>query len=543
MSRSEHQPTPAAILTVDPVIPATTPIVATTTTTTTATTTTTPEQSIVMSSPYQTPSDPPVVTTMDPVVTPDPVTTTPSPPVATTKEPTEPAPTTAVIPQSRTTQRPPEPTKNPIVTTVYTTRYITTMSVVTITTRVPHTTIIAGSVTTVYSIETTTTLVPTIIPDPSQPPPPPALFDIMPVPSNRGLRGWQISLIIVAGFIFIGACASMFLVSWIRKKRLGTCAKDCGSAGSLMPVHLEPWNDPATAAAVMGPARKGGHGGWRDYEKEDGLGEADGGHVGPAGAGGAAGALVLTGYSGEEEQQQRFSEDPRLLGHGQDPGSDGDKGADFYYDLQAAVAAAGAGAYPPPPNTLHQLLPPQHPQYLYGHNPQESPTDPFHPSLFRDEHTTELLQESSLQSQQQQQQQQQESEQNYYQQQQPTQEPVSRPIALYSSPLMHLQTMGSPAYSNAYTNTSQSPLTSVPLDGRNEGDYADGYGYGFYASGMSPLQSREQPAVVEGVDPSASNEKVEHPLMERHSKIELRRKSPQALLMYGNGYTTTTTHG
>ncbi|KAF9936579.1 hypothetical protein BGZ67_002210 [Mortierella alpina] len=537
----EPQPTPAATPTVDPVILTTDHIITTTTTTTTLI-----EPSSAMSSPYQTPSDPPVVTTMDPVpTTVDPVTTAPSPPVTATRDPTGPTPTTAVIPP-KTTQRPPDPTKDPVVTTVYMTRYITTMSVVTITTRVPHTTVIAGSVTTIYSIETTTTLVPTIIRDPTQPPPPPALFDIVPAGSNRGLRGWQLSLIIVAGFIFIGACASMFLVSWIRKKRLGTCAKDCGSAGSLMPVHLEPWNDPATAAAVMGPTRKGangggGGGGWRDYEKEDELADVDGGHLGPAGGGGA-GALVLTRYSGEQDlqqqqqqhhhqpqqqqqQQQCFAEDSQYLAHGQDPSSGSERGADFYYDLQAAVAAAGAGTYPRPPNSLH-LHPPQHPQYLYGSNPQESPTDPFHPSLFRDEHSAELLQDSSSQAQQQQPQQQ-ESQSNYYQQQQ--QEPVSRPIALYSSPLMHLQSVGSPAYSNVYTNASQSPLTSVPLDGRNEDDYADGHGYGFYGSGVTPLQSREH--ALAGVDPSVQNEKTEHPPTERHSKVELRRKSPQALLM------------
>ncbi|KAF9345530.1 hypothetical protein BGX34_004671, partial [Mortierella sp. NVP85] len=165
-------------------------------------------------------------------------------------------------------------------TTPFTTHYITTVSVITITTLIPQTTVISGTVVTIYSTKVTTTRVPTVIPDPNQPPPASYIFT-----GEHGLKPWHISLIIVAALVLISACAAVFVVAWMRRrKKTGTRNKAEEERGDdiLMPIGLEPWNDPATAAAVMGSPHSGRASGmWHEYDKE--------------GAYDAAGAAMMSG--------------------------------------------------------------------------------------------------------------------------------------------------------------------------------------------------------------------------------------------------------
>ncbi|KAF9899287.1 hypothetical protein BX616_003124 [Lobosporangium transversale] len=160
----------------------------------------------------------PSTTTVDPTTTTDPPMPSPTitrdPPVTTDPPITQPTLQPTIPPITR----PPSSVHSSKTTTPYTTRYITTVSVVTITTVVPKTTVISGRGTTIYITETTTTSVPTTIPDPNQEPPPGTLLD----PNNgrgTGLKTWQITLIIVACLVVGIAVGAVVLVGWIKKRR------------------------------------------------------------------------------------------------------------------------------------------------------------------------------------------------------------------------------------------------------------------------------------------------------------------------------------
>ncbi|KAF9323118.1 hypothetical protein BGZ91_003819, partial [Linnemannia elongata] len=187
----------------DPPVTTTEPPV-TTTTTTPPVTTTDPPVTTTTTNPPVTTTDPPVTTTTKdpPVMT---TTTTNDPPVTTTRVP-------PVTTTTTTTTIPPVGTT----TTPYTTRYVTTMSIVTVTTVLPETTVISGRGTTVYITRSTVSPVPTIIQDPTQDPPPGTQVDSS---SKGGLQPWQITLIIVATLVVIGAVGAVVLVGRIKRQR------------------------------------------------------------------------------------------------------------------------------------------------------------------------------------------------------------------------------------------------------------------------------------------------------------------------------------
>ncbi|KAF9207667.1 hypothetical protein BGZ59_011045, partial [Podila verticillata] len=85
---------------------------------------------------------------------------------------------------------------------------------------------ISGTVTTVYETLTTTTQIPTVIPDPQQSPPP--LSHDWPNRSGR-LQTWQTATIVIAVLALFSACASVVLLGWMRKKRKEDKNKGAGS--------------------------------------------------------------------------------------------------------------------------------------------------------------------------------------------------------------------------------------------------------------------------------------------------------------------------
>ncbi|KAF9155546.1 hypothetical protein BG015_009522 [Linnemannia schmuckeri] len=119
----------------------------------------------------------------------------------------------------------------------------------------------------IYATETTTSLQPTLIPDPRQPPPSSSTF------ANRsGFHPWQIGLVVALVLILLALCLAAVILTWFRKRRQKLRDQEDKVAGSR-----EPWHDPATAAAVMGPSLGGGrsangtgimHPGWHEYNKE-----------------------------------------------------------------------------------------------------------------------------------------------------------------------------------------------------------------------------------------------------------------------------------
>ncbi|KAF9326250.1 hypothetical protein BG006_010304 [Podila minutissima] len=129
-------------------------------------------------------------------------------------------------------------TENPTTTTTpYTTRYVTTITIIIVTTRVPQTIRISGSITTVYVNKTVTTRKPTTIRDPNQEPPPPSSETHG---DASGLQTWQLTLIVVASLVVCLAVGAATLVGWIRNKRrrnIPFTKLDLRSAG------LEPWDD------------------------------------------------------------------------------------------------------------------------------------------------------------------------------------------------------------------------------------------------------------------------------------------------------------
>ncbi|KAG9069201.1 hypothetical protein KI688_010098 [Linnemannia hyalina] len=145
-------------------------------------------------------------TTTDPPVTA--TTTTKDPPVTTT--------TTTEVPPVKTTTTKDPPVKTTTTTTSpYTTRYVTTISIVTVTTIVPETTIISGKGTTIYITRSTTSPVPTIIQDPTQEPATTQIDSS----AKGGLQTWQITLIVVATLVIMGAVGAAVLVGRIKRER------------------------------------------------------------------------------------------------------------------------------------------------------------------------------------------------------------------------------------------------------------------------------------------------------------------------------------
>ncbi|KAF9191728.1 hypothetical protein BGZ51_006784 [Haplosporangium sp. Z 767] len=394
-------------------------------------------------SPSPTSDPPPPSTTSDSSLTT--TTTTNDPPM--TSNPTEPSKPSETWEQTITKQPSSDPpatatttTTTTTSTTPYTTHYITTVTFVTVTTMIPQPTIISGSVTTVYSLRTTTYMMPTIIPDPSQPPPP----TIYAYPSNqdhRGLQTWQLTLIIVAALVMLSACTSVFLVGWIREQRREKREEE-KKDDDLLPVGLEPWNDPATAAAVMGSPRRAtvdavgvGHDGnrWPEYHKEaDGAGNYD-----------VNGGLVMVGYP--SDQPHNVGENMNYPGH--NVGHNGDYYMGTYYHMP-------------------------HPQHVYGNNPQEN-----HTMLYLSDYSNNNNSNSSALEH--------ESAQLQYLQQ-------LQPVVYYPKP----PTGASPNYPHPNENVSGSSPMGAPqsfpgdrslMDAR--AGYAEGHGSG---NGLRTLDQIQQ---------------------------------------------------
>ncbi|CAO3563465.1 unnamed protein product [Mortierella alpina] len=97
----------------------------------------------------------------------------------------------------------------------YTTRYITTVSIITIKTLVPKPTMISGSGTTIFIPWTTTFETPTVIPDPNQPPP----GGVTNSNDKKTMSPWQVMLIIAACLIVAAAGGAVLLIGRIKKRR------------------------------------------------------------------------------------------------------------------------------------------------------------------------------------------------------------------------------------------------------------------------------------------------------------------------------------
>ncbi|KAF9550654.1 hypothetical protein EC957_011969 [Mortierella hygrophila] len=192
---------PVATTTTNPPVTTTDPPVTTPPTTTTTTT----EPPV---------TEPPVTaTTTDHITTTDPSVTT----TTTTKDPlVTTTTTTEVSPVKTTTTTEDLPARTTTTTTPpYTTRYVTTISIVTVTTVVPETTIISGRGTTIYITRSTTSPMPTIIQDPTQEPAATQIDSS----AKGGLQTWQITLIVVATLVIMGAVGAAVLVGKIKRER------------------------------------------------------------------------------------------------------------------------------------------------------------------------------------------------------------------------------------------------------------------------------------------------------------------------------------
>ncbi|KAF9135221.1 hypothetical protein BGW39_004153 [Mortierella sp. 14UC] len=443
---------------------------------------------------YPTVAPPPVITTVDP---PPPTTTTTKPPETTTS------------PDRTTTRETPPPittTEGPLpettTATPYTTQYITTVSVITITTLVPHTIVISGAVTTVYSMETTTSLQPTLIPDPRQPPPPWTTIG-----NRNGIRAWQIGLVVAIILILLALCLAAVILSWFRKRRQELRDQEDKVVGSR-----EPWNDPATAAAVMmGPSSGGGggasgipagvlHPSWHEYNKEAASMIAATGRVESLDGGyrhvhrhypdtryGPNGKLMLVGYTDPYAEDTSDYLSLGYLGHGHAFNGSEDYGLDYAMAGSemggggggggAEVASYGgslAGDHPMfYSGSLRYPIPPQH-QVSFNHpqgepTPPTSPTSPVSRASYEDDYHAAVAQR--------QQQSQQQSRGVYY----PQPPRTSTSGATTSRQLSH-----------------------------------DEFG----------MSSGTEATTEEGADDYRLN-------LERFSKVEHRRQSPHALLMLG----------
>lgn len=203
----------------------------------------------------------------------------------------------------------------------------------------------------------------------------------------------------------------------------------------------EPWNDPATAAAVMGASSGGGGGGaagavgvmhpdWHEYNKESSLMAAagnsrdmssmDGGyrhvhHYHPDTRYGPNGELMLIGYT--DPYGGRGGEDTTdyLGGHGRAFSGSDDYGLGLDYAMGSEIGGgaelasysgslagdhlsySGSNRYPIPP-------PPQQ-QHVSSNHPQESqPASPVLRASYEDDYHAAVALRQQLQQQQQQQQ-------------------------------------------------------------------------------------------------------------------------------------------
>ncbi|KAF8951876.1 hypothetical protein BGZ46_003759 [Entomortierella lignicola] len=221
-----------------------------------------------------------------------PITTLETTPAITTISNNDPPTRTAITTTSVIT----EPSMTTVTTTPYTTHYITTISLVTITTFVPQTTVISGKATTIYSTEITVSSVPTIIPDPSQPPPPLTLYH------GGGPLPWQIALISVASSILVAGCISLIIFVRTRRRR----NKDKHDT-DLMSVGIETWSDPNKNMMVVGSSR----GGCGEAEAVIPIGNGSNNGGGVAGGGeywseydGATGLVTTDEYSDNHHRYQ-----------------------------------------------------------------------------------------------------------------------------------------------------------------------------------------------------------------------------------------------
>ncbi|KAF9095399.1 hypothetical protein BGX29_009055 [Mortierella sp. GBA35] len=360
---------------------------------------------------------------------------------------------------------------------------------------VPHTTMISGSVTTIYSLETTTSLQPTVIPDPRQPPPPSFTYT-----GRAGLHTWQVGLIVALVLILLAICLAALILGWYRKRRQELQDQEDKVVGAR-----EPWNDPATAAAVMG-SPKGGNGsagaaggmhpGWHEYNKE--ASAIEGGlmagsesgyhhvhHHHPDNRYGPNGELMLVGYTDPYGEDTSGYLD--RLGHGRAySGSTDDYGLGLDYSLVGSeIGGAELGCYsgsmagdpgsygggghrfPIPPHHQHQVVFSNHPQEL-----QDEPTSPAPRASYEDDYHAAVAQRQQLQQQQQ---------------------------------------------SSVYY--PQSPQTSTS------------------AAALSRQQSQDGLTVVgsaaEAAEQGSTDDYVQN--LEKYSKVEHRRQSPHALLVQNKG--------
>ncbi|KAF9296478.1 hypothetical protein BGZ88_012589 [Linnemannia elongata] len=290
---------------------------------------------------------------------------------------------------------------------------------------------ISGSVTVVYATETTTSLQPTIIQDPRQPPPPLSTY------ANRnGFHPWQIGLIVALILVLLALCLAAVVLTWFRKRRREFRDQEDKVVGSR-----EPWNDPATVAAVMGTSGGGGggaagvtgvmHPGWHEYNKEAGLMAAAAGDCGDMSSmdGGyhqvhhhypdtrynPNGELILIGYAdpyggGGGEDTMDY-----LDGHGRTFSGSDDYGLGLDYAMGSEISGdaelasysgslagdhlsySGSNRYPIPPPLQQQQISSNHPH-------ESQPASPVPRASYEDDYHAGVALRQQLQHQQQQQQ-------------------------------------------------------------------------------------------------------------------------------------------
>ncbi|KAG9069988.1 hypothetical protein KI688_009318 [Linnemannia hyalina] len=291
---------------------------------------------------------------------------------------------------------------------------------------------ISGSVTIIYATETTTSLRPTIIQDPRQPPPPSSTYT-----NRNGLHPWQIGLAVALILALLALCFAAVVMIWFRRRRQELRDQEDKIAGSR-----EPWNDPATAAAVMGASSGGGGGGaasavgimhtdWHEYNKEANLMAAaagdsramssmDGGYhhvqhhhldtrygpngelmlIGYADPYGGGSGKDMTDYMGDHSRAFNGSDDYGL-GLDYAMGSEIGGGAELASNSGSLagdhLSYSGSSRYPIPP--------PLQRQYVSSNHPQESqPVSPVPRVSYEDDYHAAVAHRQQLQQQQQQQQ-------------------------------------------------------------------------------------------------------------------------------------------
>ncbi|KAF9369695.1 hypothetical protein CPB97_003371 [Podila verticillata] len=230
---------------------------------------------------------------------------------------------------------------------------------------------ISGTVTTVYETLTTTTQIPTVIPDPHQSPPPPS-HDW---PNRSGhLQTWQITTIVIAVLALFSACASVVLLGWMRKKR-----KEDKNKG-VLGIGLEPWDEKEKrGVSVNGTQHQ------HQHQHVHGGAGGDQGHDGTMWQGGGPGAFGQQGHegsgptypSGYPEHQRGYSSD--LYAYDLSGGS-GMSEADYpglYGGLvmspQQASMPQGGGYYRPSYDEY-----PEGPKYYTATQPVQYPAPPNH---------------------------------------------------------------------------------------------------------------------------------------------------------------------